>query len=142
MEGLKKRVLVQRLTIIGGVICFALALLHFFLLPRIQNWTLYLQNLPSDFIGIINIMNKAVGLIFIGFGILSIAFSRSFAKGSYEAWNFGFFIGVVLLYRAIAQLIYIGTSGLNIAIFLLFLVTSLLYLIPLLLFYKEFRPIN
>jgi len=125
---------------IGGAICFVLALLHFFLLPRIQHWSLYLQNLSSDFAGTINIMNKGIGLIFIGFGILSLALSKSFAKGSYEAWNFGFFIGVVLLYRAIAQLIYIGSSGLNIAIFLLFLVTSLLYLIPLLLFYKEFMP--
>lgn len=140
MEDSKKRILSQRLVMIGGGLCFALALLHFFLLPRVQNWAPYLQTLSSDFAATINIMNKAVGLIFIGFGILSIALSKSFALGSYEAWNFGFFIGVVLLYRAIAQLIYIGTSGLNIAIFLLFLITSLLYLIPLLLFYREFLP--
>ena len=140
MDGIKKRILVQRLIMTGGGICFALALLHLFLLPNIQRWSLYLPRLPSQVAGTISIINKGIGLIFLGFGILSIALGRSFLSGRFEAWNFGFFVGVILLYRAIAQLLYLGTDWLSIAIFLILLFTSLLYLIPLLLFYKEFLP--
>ena len=139
MESINKRILVKRFIMIGGFFCMVLALFHFFLLPRAEQWELHIQKIPPEIAGTMYALNNAIGFIFLGFGILSIMLGKSFEQGSFDAWNFGFLIGAVLLYREIAQFIHYGTSRQDIMIFLISLTISLLYLIPLVIFYKEFK---
>jgi hypothetical protein len=138
MESIKKRILVKHFIMIGGFFCIVLALFHFFLLPRAGHWELHIQKIPTELAGTIYTLNNALGFIFLGFGILSIMLGKSFEQGSFDAWNFAFLIGAVLLYRAIAQFIHYSISRQDMVMFLICLAISFLYLIPLLIFYKEF----
>ncbi len=133
----KKR-LIANIVGVLGIINTLLGLFHFFVLPKILKWGTELTELSFETIATINVLNIFMGILFVGFGVISFIYIPQIKRGNKTAWTFCLFLGIIWFIRTIMEPIYYGVIIEEIIFTFILLLISLSYLIPLLVYRKHF----
>ncbi|MBI3398323.1 MAG: hypothetical protein HY026_03705 [Deltaproteobacteria bacterium] len=140
-----RRRLAGRLLRAAGVVNIISGLIHVFL-PTIGKWDTLFQCVPPDYISFFAISSKEYlyssnyELVFIcaGAGGFSLRYASKLEDGNRIIAWLSIWIGVVILYRAVVQFYFFGTSFYSIVAFFVILSLTTAYLFPLFIL-KEFR---
>ncbi len=140
---MNKKKLAGNLMLAGGIAELLIALLHFvWPLQLIQ--TGEFANLSMDYKNLLTLYCIAVGLCLTVFGTLSIYYTRGLIAGEKSAWIYGISQGILWEIRTILELIFpvriplLFVANPTVLILPLAFLLGLVFLIPLLIFNKEF----
>jgi hypothetical protein len=140
---MNRKKLAGNLMLAGGIAELLIALLHFVWpsqLIRIGEFA----NLSTDYKNFLVLGCIAVGLCLIVFGTLSIYYTRGLVAGKKSAWVYGISQGIVWEIRTALELIFpvkiplLFVTNPSALILPLGFLLGLVFLLPLLIFNKEF----
>jgi hypothetical protein len=127
----------------GGVVEILIALIHF-VWPFQLSKTKEFSQFSIDYKNIMFLSSIAIGLCLFVFGVLSIWFSKKLLTGEHSAWVYGISQGILWEVRTVCELIFPVTIPLfcishpTVLVLPLAFLLGLLFLVPLLVFRKEF----
>jgi hypothetical protein len=116
---------------IGGVACLGWLVFHLFFW-RLFDWKSQLGRLSAANRGVMQVLNLCLSFVFLLCGVMSLTYPNELlAPGLGRGLLWG--MAVFWLLRLIEQPVFFGVSRISNLFSLLFLLTSLFYLLPVLL---------
>ena len=138
-----KKKIASILMIVGGIIEILIAVLHFvwpYELIRYEEFSF----LSPKYQELLILSSISIGLCLFIFGTLSVYFSTKLKDRSESAWLFGVSQGILWIARAVFELIYpvkipiYFIANPTVYVFPLAVFLGLIFLVPLLIFRREF----
>ncbi len=133
---MERRKLASILMMLGGGITIFFGMFHLFL-PSLFDWATKLKGIESETKTILYLINTFLGISLLILGVLSILQAPGLKEGKKLAAFLGIGVGTFWALRAIAQPLVLGLGGGFLPLFLIFILTTLLYWFPIFAFWKE-----